>query len=288
MTRVLEFFRTSNGFFRYVGLILANKGHYRKTIKNKLLADYLRLKLEYLLLPAFVRKRVKGVTFLGFDWEIFDFLTFMTMVENIFIEHEYFFTAKKRKPEILDLGCNIGMSILYFKILYPRGRIRAFEADPVTFGVLKRNIERNKLAEVKIENSAINNKDGVANFFVDDGPGSPLASLYFQRMPKRRIQVRSVRLSKQIKTVVDFMKMDIEGAEGLILDDLYRSGLLTKIDQMVVEYHHHIEREKDQFSKFLSKLEKGGFGYQVCAEAKPPFVRGAFEDILVFGYRKNR
>jgi len=35
------------------------------------------------------------------------------------------------------------MSCLYFKILYPKARIKAFEADPIIADVLKLNLARN-------------------------------------------------------------------------------------------------------------------------------------------------
>jgi hypothetical protein len=35
------------------------------------------------------------------------------------------------------------------------------------------------------------------------------------------------------------------------------SGVISKIDQMIVEYDHHIDVNSDTFGKFLNQLEEG-------------------------------
>jgi hypothetical protein len=68
------------------------------------------------------------------------------------------------------------------------------------------------------------------------------------------------------------------------------SGTINRIDQMVVEYHHHIDKNKDAFSTFLGQLEQSGFGYQISS-SYPISARvsreQAFQDIRVYAYRKS-
>jgi FkbM family methyltransferase len=64
------------------------------------------------------------------------------------------------------------MASLYFKWLYPKARVRAFEPDPATFDLLKQNTGRNGL-DVQPHNCALWDQDGEVDFFVDSGnPGS--------------------------------------------------------------------------------------------------------------------
>jgi FkbM family methyltransferase len=43
-------------------------------------------------------------------------------------------------PVIIDCGGNIGLSVLYFKYLFPNSVITVFEPSPPVFEILKENI----------------------------------------------------------------------------------------------------------------------------------------------------
>ena len=60
---------------------------------------------------------------------------------EIFRKGAYLFHTDKKQPLILDCGSNIGMSILFFKMLYPGARIIGFEPDPDTFEILRADPE---------------------------------------------------------------------------------------------------------------------------------------------------
>jgi len=79
---------------------------------------------------------------LGKPFEIVDGLSFVLMYRDIFEQHSYRFRTNEQKPYIIDGGANVGLSVLYFKELYPRSQIVAFEPDDDIFSVLERNIER--------------------------------------------------------------------------------------------------------------------------------------------------
>lgn len=270
-------------FLRFVGLILADKGEYGKD-KYLLLKDYLRLKLIHNVAKIF-GLRIHKLKFLGYKIEIFDINTSVSLIESIFIENEYFFRSKTKSPVIFDLGSNIGLSILYFKTHFPNSEIISFEADVQTAGILNKNVKNNDLKKVKVFNNAVTNKKEKISFFVDlNGPGSPLMSIYKNRLPKDEISVNSVKLSDYIKKPVDLIKMDIEGSEGDVMKDLLDRKKLKFVKQLIIEYHHHIDPNVDNFSQFLGLLESNGFGYQIHASQKPPFNPKSFEDISIFAY----
>jgi predicted O-methyltransferase YrrM len=56
----------------------------------------------------------------------------------------YRFNSLITKPLILDCGANVGVSVLYFKRLYPDAEIIAFEPDEDVFAILKQNYEESK------------------------------------------------------------------------------------------------------------------------------------------------
>ena len=82
------------------------------------------------------------------------------------------------------------------------------------------------------------------------------------------------------------MKLDIEGAEDLVIEELSQSGKLKLINEMVIEYHHHIEPKEDNFSNILKKLENNGFGYQIKSLTQTILNRETFQDILIYAYQK--
>lgn len=284
---MIEFFRQLMILFRCLGLILANKAKLKKEDRTRLLKSYLKLKTLNIL-PEAIKKRITKVYFLNHQLSFFDLTTTVALVESIFIENEYFFESKNKKPTIIDLGSNIGLSVIYFKILYPDSLMEAYEADPLTCEVLRKNIRDFGFDKVKVQNLAITNKNGKTNFFVDkNGSGSPLMSTNQLRIKnKTKIQVVGAKLSELITRKVDLLKMDIEGSESEVLKDLDSSRKIEMISQMCIEYHHHIDNKSDNLSSFLKILETNNFGYQVHAGQNSPFELKVFEDIQIFAYRK--
>jgi FkbM family methyltransferase len=212
------------------------------------------------------------------------------LFEEIFVNLDYSFASRRTDPFILDCGSNIGMSILFFKALYPEASVVGFEPEEYTCALLEKNIISNGLSRVQVHQAALGMEESTVDFFVDpESPGSLLMSSIRNRLPKKTL-VRQVKLSTFIDRDVDFLKLDVEGAEDSVLQDLVSSGTINRIDQMVVEYHHHIDKNKDAFSTFLGQLEQSGFGYQISS-SYPISARvsreQAFQDIRVYAYRKS-
>jgi hypothetical protein len=99
-------------------------------------------------------------------------------------------------------------------------------------------------------------------------------------------KVTSASLSRLIDGPVDFLKMDIEGAELRVLRDLEVHRKLHLVREMVIEYHHHIEPAADHLSEVLQLLERSGFGYQLACDPMHFFKLGHFQDVLIRAYRK--
>jgi hypothetical protein len=97
--------------------------------------------------------------------------------------------------------------------------------------------------------------------------------------------VRAVRLSTFITEEVDFLKIDIEGAEMEVLEELAASGKMNLVQQMAIEFHHHVVRNDDRMSRFLKTLEVQGYGYQLRTAMQRPVYMGSFQDIMVYAYK---
>jgi FkbM family methyltransferase len=228
---------------------------------------------------------VKQNRFLGFKVKTFDLRAAEFSFREIFLGVPYFFRTEKERPTIIDCGSNIGISVLFFKTLYPKAQIVAFEPSSTAFSLLKQNLESNRIENVILHQSALTNVEGTVELR-SDNPASLTASIVEERAGAYSETVKTVRLSELIDRDIDFLKIDVEGAERLILNDLNESGKLKLVKEMVVEYHHHIDGQKDILSEFLEILEQNNFGYQVQTKLYPPFKSQDFQDILIYAYSK--
>ncbi len=186
------------------------------------------------------------------------------------------FYTTNSSPRILDCGSNIGVSVLRYKELYPSSKIVAFEPDPDIYQILRYNIIANNLSDVEAIEAAVWNKSGTLEFikcpFNNDTQAGHL-NLSQDYNSDRIITVRTVWLGDYIQTPVDFMKLDIEGAELEVLRSCQH--LLTNIRQMIVEVHYRVDRA-DILAELLSILKSSGFKVAIYQYFGPstylPFV----------------
>ena len=67
-------------------------------------------------------------------------ISFLHSLEEIFEEEVYRFQTENKTPLIIDCGANIGLSVLYFRRLFPNAKIIAFEPDEGIFKILQKNM----------------------------------------------------------------------------------------------------------------------------------------------------
>ena len=225
---------------------------------------------------------------LGFRVEHLGLGSLLHLFREIFVARIYGVPLQARAPTIIDCGSNIGMSILYFKSVYPQARIIGFEPHPVVYAVLSRNIANNAPLSVTLHRKALGSHAGELPFFVnakDDGALN--MGLFADRRTSREISVEVDVLSSYVDAEIDLLKLDIEGAEEMVLEELAHSGKLRSIRNIVCEFHHHIDRGEDHLSRTLAVLEQAGFGYQLGAHAERPAGQRVYQDVVIYAYRKD-
>jgi FkbM family methyltransferase len=222
----------------------------------------------------------------GFNVSYFDRATLKLLYREIFVRQNYRFDSETPAPVIYDCGANLGMATLFFKFAYPNSRIKCFEPDPKTFALLQKNISDNQLQSVEPFNVALWNEDGAVDFFVDSAdPGSLLMSTSPSRMHSQAIQVPARRLSEFIDGEIEFLKLDVEGAELRVLQELSEAGKISMIRQMAIEYHHRIPGERSAMSSCLGILEESGFEYQIAAGTFPDPSVPRYQDVMIYARR---
>lgn len=123
----------------------------------------------------------------------------------------------KKGNTILDIGANIGYyTLLFAKLVGKKGRIIAFEPDPDNFALLKKNIEINNYKNVILVQKAVSDKTGKLRlYFCEDNKGNH--RIYDSGDNRQSIKIESIRLDDYFKNYdgsINFIKMDIQGAEG--------------------------------------------------------------------------
>lgn len=261
---------------------------------GELARAYLRMKLRQRLLRRFPSLARRREQFLDRTIETFDYWILVYLFEEIFLSGDYFFRSENPRPRIVDCGSHVGLAILYFKLLHPEARILGFEADPDTHALLARNVAENRLADVVVENLALYPGRETVTLYRDAAwGGMPFTSTdrrfveqYGSRgAAPRTHEVPASPLSVHLSEPVDFLKMDIEGAELPVIEELAESGKLELVRRMAIEYHHHIDVGVDRLGVLLSLLERHGFGYQLRAPLGAPIEPRTYQNVLVHAYR---
>jgi FkbM family methyltransferase len=262
------------------------RSRHRLPTKLRILFEYGRLTLKLIVWAPFVSLRRERL--LGFQVEAFDYQTLHFLFSEIFVRNQYWVECPDDRPLIFDCGANIGLATIFFKWRHPQSTIHCFEPDRRTFELLKRNVEVNRLPDVHLHNVALSNAVGTVEFFVAARQaGSLLMSMNPQRIPAPEVEKTLVDCTKLSQFVngrrVDLLKMDVEGAEPLVVADLVESGSIGMIDALVVEYHHDVDRRSAHLGEFLCVLEDAGFKYQV--DVAWGSTRDEFQDVLLHAYR---
>jgi FkbM family methyltransferase len=196
---------------------------------------------------------------LGFEVEYANQTHALFLVHELFVNTAYTFSSPDRHPRIVDCGANIGMSVLFFKALRPDADVIAFEPDPVTCAHLVRTVESNGLRNVRIENAAVGGHEGTVTFYSSaSDPASLSASIEPTAGGEMKTSVRMVRLSSFLTDRVDLLKLDVEGAEYSVIDDLIATGTMHLIREAVIEYHE-IPSRPDGVAYLTRTLQSEGF-----------------------------
>lgn len=185
-----------------------------------------------------------------------DLLTLCPQWHDIFVSGSLRFTSSRPDPRILDCGANIGLASLYFKRLYPRARITAFEADPALATICCRNLAANGAIDVEVESVAVWRENGVVRFQQEGADSGAIAGLSAGLLAKA-VNVPAIRLRDLLaRERIDLLKLDIEGAETLVLADC--ADALDDVDAIVMDLHEFDPRAR-QTPDVMRLLTRAGF-----------------------------
>ena len=187
--------------------------------------------------------------------------------------------SKRTRPVFLDVGANCGIYTTVVAVTCPNARVIAVEAAPDVAALLRNTISENRAfispndATVEIIESALSDQDGktVFNRSWDNGLGSvhgveasPRDSITVPTKPGDHLLVELGVDS------VDFLKIDVEGGEMLVLQGFTESLQRGKIRQLQIELNKKLDQHKSHNNQdVLNFLRTHGYG--LCSESKNKF-----------------
>ena len=173
-------------------------------------------------------------------------------------EHRYILD-KILKPgmNILDLGANIG----YYTIMMSKkgaSKIYAIEPDSKNFLLLAKNVQLNELNNVELEMVAASDNNGTAKFYLSNKSNVNTMNPAGDHLTGKYVTIETVKTSDYIKGKnIDLIRMDIEGHEVNVLNDLRTSKELP--EYILFEVHPNKYNKDNSLNKALANLLPQGY-----------------------------
>lgn len=144
----------------------------------------------------------------------------------------------------LDIGSHMG----YYSWLLSKNfdRIYAFEPNPANYEMLTNTIRLGRLDNVKPVKMAVSDSEGTAVLYYSPRSGnqSLLGSGH-----QDGFSVRTTTLDNLVGEVVELVKVDVEGAEWMVVTGGERALREGRIRTMLIEVH--VKSERAKFERFF-------------------------------------
>lgn len=176
--------------------------------------------------------------------------------KDMFIKGIYDVPLEGDAPRIIDAGAYVGFSAVYFLERYPHCDLTLFECDPDIVEQLKANVPEVAQGRVKLEECALSSNSGHVTFYKS---GDDAGSIHVQT--EQAFEVKCEPLAPYLeKGEVDFLKMNIEGAEMDVLEACGEK--LRAIKEMVIEFHS-FAGQSQRLQDLLGTLSRQGYRYAI-------------------------
>lgn len=165
---------------------------------------------------------------------------------------------------VIDIGANIGYyTVLFAHLVGSNGKVIAFEPDKQSGEVLKKNITANKFRNVLYVDKALSDRKGLVKLYIsEENRGDN--RIYDTKEGRDWVEVEMISLDDYLpkEKKVDIIKMDVQGAEALILKGMEK--IISYSDKMIIFtefWPDGIRKTGESPEEFLKKLV--GFGFSL-------------------------
>lgn len=176
---------------------------------------------------------------------------------------------------VVDIGAHGGFyALLLAKLVGASGSVIAFEPLPANFRMLKENVAMNGLRNVTIERSAVCSHSGQFELEVPDEDAAALAGPMEDSEDTKVMTVSCLSLDDYFsfpRSRTDFIKMDVEGAEGDVLKGakaiitLYRPTMMIELHNVGHAATHPVALYLRQIGYTIEWLSEAGYTVHTLA-----------------------
>jgi FkbM family methyltransferase len=188
---------------------------------------------------------------------------------------------------VVDIGANIGhYTLIAARIVGDSGHVYAFEPDPHNYDLLVKNVGLNGFNNVTAVNMALSNEKGSLTLFLDKyNLGAHSLSADNVLMSAGAVEVETATLDSFLaeeagREKVDILKVDTQGAEGLILEGAQK--LLDEDDLiMLMElWPFGLRNAGYDPATLIINLDKLGFSFMVIDKSSEEAKAMTSADII--------
>lgn len=259
--------------------------HIARLATDRIYRDYCLMASRMGSIP---RHHPRYISVMGKELSVPDVASFLSTYREIFVEQSYRFNSSSKSPRILDLGANIGLSVIYFKSIFPDAVITAYEADPIIFEYLEKNVKTFLLSDVELVQGAAWHEEGTLDFYSEGADGGRICPL----SKGGTVKVPAYDIKRILENgSFDVLKIDIESAEDTVMPAC--RGLLGNVSQVLIEYHSSPDRSQ-QLHGILDVLADAGLRYYLESvhHSKSPLVsrpvHGGYDmQLNIFAWRET-
>jgi len=154
----------------------------------------------------------------------------------------------EKSKAILDIGGHVGYHSMAYNKINNSCKIKTFEPQREIYNLLNFNIQQNNIDNVEVYNLAVGHKNGniTLSDTVTDGPNANMNFEYGEgfecnfgglSIGKGKNNVEMVTVDSLNLLSLDYIKIDVEGAESLVL--MGAKETITKYKPIICfEYNH--------------------------------------------------
>ncbi len=200
----------------------------------------------------------------------------------------------KKGMQILDIGANIGYYTIQFSSRVGNmGQVHAFEPIEYNHKLLSQNVELNSLTNVVCNRLALSSKAGQQKIFFNASDNTGMSS-FAQLSSQATAEVVTVTtvdqyLQSRAITAVDLIKIDVEGAELLVLQGAEQTLSQQNGPLLYIEINSYTLAEQNVTPiAIIEFLET--FDYVSCKITPDGVIpeRNFVDEPLVFFVKKDR
>ncbi len=178
---------------------------------------------------------------------------------------------------IIDAGCNIGVFSIFANHNFPNSNIYAFEPNNVNFGIFKKTIDINHLADrIHVFNQALGDIKCNKQLKLSKDPLASGSAIEDSQIIQNKdyftssfINVDVVAIDDFVKgnniSKIDFIKIDSEGYEKNIL--LGARNTIQRFSPIIVCSAYHLKNDKVEIPNLIRSIS-GNYQFKIDDKAE--------------------